>query len=317
MPFDVLAIGEGAADLFGGAAAADAGIAAGAELAGGFTAADIAAGTVSVSDALAAGATAGDLLSAGVPVGDLLAAGIPVSDLTAAGATAEQIASATPYLESAAEGGIPDWASANAQAAAQEAAQTGAYNIPSTSPTSLAQLLGYAKSGAQLIGGIGQLAGGVGAMQAGQAAGKLAGQADPYAAYRSQAAAQLQNLLMNPSTITTTPGYQFNLQQGLQAQQAQQAAQGRLVSGGGLLQAQQFGQQYATSSLQQQQALLAQLSGATQAPASGAIAQGNLLAGQIGGTLGGAQALASGTQNVINPLASLYAQYNQQSPTPA
>jgi hypothetical protein len=314
MPFDAVAavadfvgplVAEGGIDVAAADAAA-AGFAADA-------AASAAAGSMSVADAISNGASVSQLINAGVDVNQLTQAGITAQQLADAGASPqllEQMASSAP-------GGIPDWASANAQAAAQEAAQTGAYNIPSTSPTSLAQLLGYAKSGAQLIGGIGQLAGGVGAMQAGQAAGKLAGQADPYAAYRSQAAAQLQNLLMNPSTITTTPGYQFNLQQGLQAQQAQQAAQGRLVSGGGLLQAQQFGQQYATSSLQQQQALLAQLSGATQAPASGAIAQGNLLAGQIGGTLGGAQALASGTQNVINPLASLYAQYNQQSPTPA
>ena len=143
--------------------------------------------------------------------------------------------------------------------------------------TTLGDLAGYAKTGAQLIGGIGQL---------GQAAkllgggGTKPGVADPYAAYRSQAASQLQNLLANPNTITSTPGYQFNLQQGLQAQQAQQAAQGRLVSGGGLLQAQQFGQQYATSSLQQQQNLLATLSGANQAPAGAAQAQQGINCGQ-------------------------------------
>ena len=121
--------------------------------------------------------------------------------------------------------------------------------------------------------------------------------------------------MQNPQTITTTPGYQFNLGQGLQALQAAQAAQGRLVSGGGLLQAQQFGQQYATSNLQQQQQLLAQLAGATQAPATGATAQAGLTAGQLGGTLGGAQAIASGLGGVINPLATLYSQYNQPSPS--
>jgi hypothetical protein len=178
--------------------------------------------------------------------------------------------------------------------------------------TTLGDLSGYAKTGAQLIGGIGQL---------GQAASLLGGGAtkpgvaDPYAQYRSQAASQLQNLLANPSTITTTPGYQFNLQQGLQAQQAQQAAQGRLVSGGGLLQAQQFGQQYATSNLQQQQNLLATLSGANQAPAGAAQAQQGINFGQAGLGALGLQQLSGGAANVINPLQTLYSQYNQSSPS--
>jgi len=178
--------------------------------------------------------------------------------------------------------------------------------------TTLGDLAGYAKTGAQLIGGIGQL---------GQAASLLGGgqtkpgAADPYAQYRSQAASQLQNLLANPNTITSTPGYQFNLQQGLQAQQAQQAAQGRLVSGGGLLQAQQFGQQYATSSLQQQQNLLATLSGANQAPAGAAQAQQGINFGQYGVGALGLQQLTGGAANVLNPLQTLYSQYNQSSPS--
>jgi hypothetical protein len=186
----------------------------------------------------------------------------------------------------------------------------------------LSDILGYAKTGAQVIGGLGQLAGGVGqimggssAMKAGKAVGELAKQADPYAAYRPQAAAQLQNLLSDPSTITKTPGYQFQLGQGLQALQAQQASQGRLVSGGALLQAQQFGQNYAQSNLQQQQQLLAQLSGATQSPASAATAQAGLIGGQLGGQLGGLQSIASGVGGVINPLQTLYAQYNTPSPS--
>jgi len=314
----------GVADIFGGAAAVDAGVAAAdvaataAVDAGVATAADVAAGSASVGDALAAGATTADLVSAGVPVADLLSAGVSAGDLTAAGVTAEQLAAATPALETAAAGAesvpfqLADGTMGSIQggnildAAGNIVAEGG------TGGTSLGDVLGYAKTGAQIIGGISQFMGGQQARQAGKQVGQL--QADPYAAYRSQAASQLQNLLMNPSTITTTPGYQFNLQQGLQAQQAQQAAQGRLVSGGGLLQAQQFGQQYATSNLQQQQNLLATLSGANQAPATGATAQGNLIAGQLGGNLGGLQAMATGAQNVLNPLATLYSQYNQPSP---
>ena len=317
-------VAAGAADIFGGAAAVDAGVAAAdvaataAVDAGVATAADVAAGTVSVGDALASGATTADLVSAGVPVADLISAGVPVSDLTAAGVTAEQIAAATPALETAAAGAesipfqLADGTMGSIQggnildSAGNVVAQGGMGGT-------LGQLAGYAKTGAQLIGGIGQL-GKAGALLGGGGQTKP-GVADPYAAYRPQAAAQLQNLLSNPSTITSTPGYQFNLQQGLQAQQAQQAAQGRLVSGGGLLQANQFGQQYATSNLQQQQNLLATLSGANQAPAGAAQAQQGINFGQVGAGALGLQQLAGGAANVLNPLATLYAQYNNPSPS--
>jgi hypothetical protein len=181
----------------------------------------------------------------------------------------------------------------------------------------LSNLLGYAKTGAQIVGGLGQLTGGIGSLAAGNKVGQLAQKADPYSAYRPQNAAQLQNLLQNPQTITSTPGYQFNLGQGLQAMQAQQAAQGRLVSGGGLLQAQQFGQQFATSQLGQQQQLLAQLSGATQSPAGGAGAMAGLYGGQLGGQLGGLQSIAGGLGGIANPLGTLYANYNNPSPSVA
>jgi hypothetical protein len=306
----------GVGEFFAGSAAADAAATAAID-AGVATAADVAVGAASVGDALAAGATTADLVSAGVPVADLLSAGVSASDLTAAGVTAEQLASATPALETAAAGAesvpfqLADGSMGSIQggnildAAGNVVAKGGV-------GTTLSDLAGYAKTGSQLIGGIGQL--GSAAKLLGGGATKP-GVADPYAAYRSQAASQLQNLLANPSTITSTPGYQFNLQQGLQAQQAQQAAQGRLVSGGGLLQAQQFGQQYATSSLQQQQALLSQLSGATQAPAGAAQAQQGINFGQAGALGLGLQGLSSGTANVINPLQTLYAQYNQSSPS--
>ena len=300
-------------DIMGSALAGDA-----FTLASSDVAAQAAAGAISATDAVAAGATTADLVSAGVPVANLISAGVPVSDLTAAGVTAEQIAAATPALETAAAGAesipfqLADGTMGSIQggnildSAGNVVAQGGMGGT-------LGQLAGYAKTGAQLIGGIGQL---------GQAASLLGGGgqtkpgvADPYAQYRSQAASQLQNLLANPNTITSTPGYQFNLQQGLQAQQAQQAAQGRLVSGGGLLQAQQFGQQYATSNLQQQQNLLATLSGANQTPAGAAQAQQGINFGQVGAGALGLQQLAGGAANVLNPLATLYAQYNNPSPS--
>ena len=309
-------VAAGAADIFGAAAADTAAVAA-ADIAGGaFTAADIASGAVTVGDALAQGATVGELVSAGAPIGDLIASGVSVADLTAAGATAEQIAAATPMLETAAAGASTPFQLADGTMGSISGGNIldASGNVVAQGGTggTLGQLAGYAKTGAQLIGGIGQL-GKAGALLGGGQT--KPGVADPYAQYRSQAAGQLQNLLADPNTITSTPGYQFNLQQGLQAQQAQQAAQGRLVSGGGLLQAQQYGQQYATSSLQQQQNLLATLSGANQSPAGAALAQQGINFGQAGAGALGLQQLASGASNVLNPLQTLYSQYNQSSPS--
>lgn len=87
-----------------------------------------------------------------------------------------------------------------------------------------------------------------------------------------------------------------------------------MVSGGALLQANQFGQQYATSQLKDQEALLASLTGATQSPAAAAGVQGGLLAGGLGGSLGGAQSIAGGLGTIASPLATLYSLYNQPSP---
>ena len=274
--------------IFGGAAAADAGGAAAVD-AGGAAAVD-AGGAAAVDAGGAAAADAGGAAAAD-------AGGAAAADAGGAESIPFQLADGT--MGSIQGGNILD-------SAGNVVAQGGMGGT-------LGQLAGYAKTGAQLIGGIGQL-GKAGALLGGGGQTKP-GVADPYAQYRSQAAAQLQNLLSDPSTITSTPGYQFNLQQGLQAQQAQQAAQGRLVSGGGLLQANQFGQQYATSSLQQQQALLAQLSGATQAPAGAAQAQQGINFGQVGAGALGLQQLAGGAANVLNPLATLYAQYNNPSPS--
>ena len=179
--------------------------------------------------------------------------------------------------------------------------------------STLSQMLGYAKTGADIVGGVGKIAGGINALGAGNKIGNL--QADPYAQYRGQAASQLQNLLMNPQSVTQTPGYQFNLSQGMQGLQAQQAAQGRLVSGGALLQGQQYGQNLASQTYQQQLQNLSTLSGASQSPATGATSQAGLIAGQLGGQLGGWQGIAGGAGQVLNPLQTLYSQYNQSSPS--
>ena len=179
---------------------------------------------------------------------------------------------------------------------------------------SVANLVKYATTGSQLVGGLGRMFGGAQALQQGRQV--QPGQADPFSAYRPQYAAQLQNLMSNPNSVTQTPAYQFNLSQGLQGLQAQQAAQGRLVSGGALLQGQQFGQNLAQQSYQDQLKTLMSLSGASQSPATGATAMQNVGASNLGSTLGGWQSIAGGFGQVTNPLATLYANFNNPSPNP-
>jgi len=179
---------------------------------------------------------------------------------------------------------------------------------------SVANLVKYATTGSQLIGGLGKMFGGAQALQQGNKV--QPGQADPFSAYRPQYAAQLQNLMNNPNSVTQTPGYQFNLAQGLQGLQAQQAAQGRLVSGGALIQGQQFGQNLAQQSYNDQLKTLMALSGANQSPATGATGMQNIAASNLGSTLGGWQSIAGGFGQVSNPLATLYANFNNPSPNP-
>jgi hypothetical protein len=93
------------------------------------------------------------------------------------------------------------------------------------------------------------------------------------------------------------------------------------VSGGALLQGQQFGQQLAGQTYNQQLQTLAGLSGAGQSPATGAGAVSGLLTGQVSGQLGGAQAIGTGLGNItgadIAPLYRMYQTYNQGSPSPS
>jgi len=58
------------------------------------------------------------------------------------------------------------------------------------------------------------------------------------------------------------------------------------------------------------------LSGASQSPATGAAAMQNVGASNLGSTLGGWQSIAGGFGQVTNPLATLYANFNNPSPNP-
>ena len=96
--------------------------------------------------------------------------------------------------------------------------------------------------------------------------------ADPFASSRQQYIDQLNALMANPSLTTSTPGYQFNLQQGLAGIDARQAKSGVSRTGAGDIGVQQYGQQQAMSSFDQQVKNLSGLSGAGVSPAQGATA---------------------------------------------
>jgi hypothetical protein len=311
-----LALGTGGASLFGTAA--------------------LDAGAIAAADGIA-------LSTYGVPAAEAMATyGIPAAELgLPAATTAAQVGAiagtasaeyassalgqeALSYLAPAVEGGTKTAAQLASQLGYADpiAAIAGGVNpadlgMVQSGTGGLSDILGYAKTGSQIIGGLGKLAGGIMGVQTGNQMKQYAGQADPFAQYRPGYAAQLQNLMSNPQSVTQTPGYQFNLAQGLQGLQAQQAAQGRLVSGGALLQGQQFGQQLASQTYNQQLQTLAGLSGATQSPASGATAQAGLMASNLGSTYGGWQSIAGGLGQISNPLATLYSNYNNPSPNPS
>ena len=101
-------------------------------------------------------------------------------------------------------------------------------------------------------------------------------QTDPYGAIggRTQAANQLLGFMNNPSSAMSSPGYQQQLQQGQNAQQAAGAASGTLQSGAQANALQSMGQNTFGAYYQQMLGNLGSLSGATsQTPAGGAQAQ--------------------------------------------
>ena len=99
----------------------------------------------------------------------------------------------------------------------------------------------------------------------------------------AQAASSYANLLANPSSVTSTPGYQFNLGQGLQALDQGAAAKGGLFSGAQGQAEQQFGQNYATNTYNQQLGNYANAMGASN-PALANVTNSNLQTAQGVGT---------------------------------
>lgn len=102
---------------------------------------------------------------------------------------------------------------------------------------------------------------------------------DPFASSRQQYIDQLNAVMANPSLTMSTPGYQFQLEQGLQGLNRNLAQRGMgtsvsgqpgtPASGGAGIAQQKYGQEYALSSYNNYVNRLAGLAGATQQPAQG------------------------------------------------
>ena len=122
-----------------------------------------------------------------------------------------------------------------------------------------------------LLGSVGSIAGDIygdvkGAQGSNQI-GNLLTQGASFNQYRPQYAQQLSNLMKDPSSITSTPGYQFGMDQAEGAVQHGLGSQG-LIGGGTMAQTMaNTGAQYAGQQLNQQENLLAGLSGAQFNPA--------------------------------------------------
>lgn len=86
--------------------------------------------------------------------------------------------------------------------------------------------------------------------------------ADPFAGQRGQYQDQLSALMKDPSSVTKTPGYEFNFDQGLQGLQRQEAAAGNLNSGTADIGAVQYGENYAMNTFSQYEQMLSHLAGA-------------------------------------------------------
>jgi hypothetical protein len=92
--------------------------------------------------------------------------------------------------------------------------------------------------------------------------------AGAFNSYRPEYAQMLQQLMQNPSSITSTPGYQFGMQQAEDQVQHSLASKG-LIGGGTMAQTMaNTGAQYAGQQLSQQEQFLSYLAGAGIDPAS-------------------------------------------------
>ena len=128
-------------------------------------------------------------------------------------------------------------------------------------------MLGDAAAGMAIGAGVGTATGMSGGNTTNPQA--AAAQADPFAQYRPQYGAQIQDLMNNPSSVQNLPGYQAQMNQGIQAVQRGDAAQGKSLSGQEQIDLQNLGQSQQSSYFNTYLQQLMNLSGANQNPAAG------------------------------------------------
>ena len=167
----------------------------------------------------------------------------------------------------------------------------------------------FAAVGAAVAGGVATAA--TGALLSGGGGGnsgaqQASGQADPFASQRPQYQQMLQSLISNPSSVTSTPGYQFQMQQALAGVEGSAAANGMLNSGNVLSALTTQAGNQASTGYYNQAELLAQLAGANVGSPgeAGAITQGQNVLNQQGtsalaGSIG--NAVSSGVNNWLTP----------------
>jgi len=162
--------------------------------------------------------------------------------------------------------------------------------------------VGGAVAGGLASAAVGSVLGGGGGSSGASGA---AAAADPFASQRGQYQTALSNLMSNPSSVTSDPGYQFQLSQGLSAVNGQMASSGYLNSGNRLTALNQEGQNFASTYLQNKELFLAQLAGANvgSPSAAGQILQSqNLSNQQSAGTVANqiGSAVTSGFNNLYS-----------------
>lgn len=129
--------------------------------------------------------------------------------------------------------------------------------------------------------------------------------ADPFAGQRAQYQTMLSNLISNPSSITSQPGYQFQLQEGLNGVNGSMASSGLLNSGNRATALEKYGSDYASTQVSNQELLLAQLAGANiGSPATAGTIENsaNTSATNAASTVGSAvtKATSTGLTNLFN-----------------
>lgn len=132
-----------------------------------------------------------------------------------------------------------------------------------------------------------------------------AGLADPFASQRPQYQAQLSNLMANPSSIYSDPGYMATLMQGEQGLQRNMAAQGFTGSGNALIALKGYDESFANTYLRQQEQLLTQLAGGMSSgpsanPLGGVTQMKNQQGGMLMNTLGSLYGMMGGSSGLSN-----------------